>query len=53
MQGRVIPVDGKEARMARELDHARTHRYALMAQAPWREFPGGTLVLGGSAGSTA
>jgi len=43
MQGRPIPLDGPEARMARELDRAHTHRYALMAQTPWREFPGGTM----------
>ncbi len=43
MQSRVIPLDGAEARCARELDHARTHRHALMARTPWREFPGGTI----------
>ena len=43
MQGRVIPLDGPEARMARELDRAQTHRYALLARMPWREFPGGTI----------
>ena len=34
MQGEVLPLDGPQARAAHELDHGRSHRYALMAQKP-------------------
>ena len=48
MQGDVLPLDGPQARSARELDHARTHRYALMAQKPRVSTPGGALYIASS-----
>jgi oxalate decarboxylase len=43
MQGEVLPLDGPQARAARELDRGRSHRYALMAQKPRISTPGGSL----------
>jgi oxalate decarboxylase len=48
MQGDVLPLDGPQARSAREMDHARTHRYALMAQKPRVSTPGGALYIASS-----
>ncbi len=45
MQGEVLALDGPQARSARELDHARTHRYALMAQKPKVSTAGGSLHI--------
>jgi oxalate decarboxylase len=44
-QGEVIPLDSETARTVHELPAARSHRYQLMAEQPWRSFPGGTLHL--------
>jgi oxalate decarboxylase len=44
-QGEVIPLDSEAARTVYELPAARSHRYRLMAEKPWRSFPGGTLHL--------
>lgn len=48
MQGEVLPLDGPQARTAHELEHARTHRFALMAQKPRVSTPGGTLHVASS-----
>jgi oxalate decarboxylase len=48
MQGEVIPLDGPQARMARGLDRARTHRFALMAQKPRVATSGGALYVASS-----
>ena len=48
MQGEVLPLDGPQARSARELDHARTHRHAMMAQKPRVSTPGGALYIASS-----
>jgi oxalate decarboxylase len=48
MQGDVLPLDGPQARSARELDHARTHRHAMMAQKPKVSTPGGALYIASS-----
>jgi oxalate decarboxylase len=48
MQGEVLALDGPQARSARELDHARTHRYAMMAQKPRVSTPGGALYIASS-----
>jgi oxalate decarboxylase len=48
MQGDVLPLDGPQARAARELDHSRTHRFALMAQKPRISTAGGTLRIASS-----
>ena len=45
MQGEVLPLDGPQARAARELDRGRSHRYALMAQKPKVATPGGALYV--------
>ena len=45
MQGEVLALDGPQARSARELDHARTHRYPLMAQKPKVSTAGGSLHI--------
>lgn len=45
MQGDVIPRDGPQARSARELGAARTHRFALMAQKPHASSAGGSLHI--------
>jgi oxalate decarboxylase len=45
MQGEIITLDGPQARMAKELDHTRTHRFQLMAQTPWANTPGGTIHI--------
>ena len=45
MQGEVVPLEGPQARMARELDRGRSHRYALMAQKPRVSTPGGALYV--------
>jgi oxalate decarboxylase len=44
-QGTVLAHDGQEARSARDLDRARTHRYRLMAQKPRVHTAGGTFHL--------
>ena len=44
-QGEVIPLDSPAARDVQELPPSQSHRYRLMAQNPWRSFPGGTLHL--------
>jgi oxalate decarboxylase len=43
MQGPVIPLDGAQARSVRVLDHARSHRFRLLAQKPRESSPGGTI----------
>jgi len=48
MQGAVVALDGAQARSARELDRARTHRYSLLAQKPWISTPGGSLHVASS-----
>jgi oxalate decarboxylase len=48
-QGAVLAHDGQEARSAKELDHARTHRYRLMAQKPLVQTAGGTFHLASAA----
>jgi oxalate decarboxylase len=48
MQGDVIPRDGPQARTARELSPAQTHRFALMAQKPYASSAGGTLHIASS-----
>ena len=48
MQGEVLPLDGPQARSARELDHARTHRFAMMAQKPRVSTLGGALYVASS-----
>jgi oxalate decarboxylase len=48
MQGEVVPLDGPQARSARELDRERTHRYPLMAQKPRVSTPGGSLYVASS-----
>jgi oxalate decarboxylase len=45
MQGEVLPLDGPQARSARELDRGRSHRYPLMAQKPRVSAPGGALYV--------
>jgi oxalate decarboxylase len=45
MQGEVLPLDGPQARAARELEHGRSHRYALMAQKPKVSTSGGALYV--------
>jgi oxalate decarboxylase len=44
-QGEVIPLDSPAAAAVNELLPAQSHRYRLMAEKPWRSFPGGTLHL--------
>ena len=41
----MIALDSPAARSVNELPPAQSHRYRLMAQKPWRSFPGGTLHL--------
>ena len=48
MQGEVLSLDGPQARCARELDRARTHRYPLMAQKPKVSTAGGSLHIASS-----
>jgi oxalate decarboxylase len=48
MQGEVLALDGPQARSARELDRARTHRYPLMAQKPKVSTAGGSLYIASS-----
>ena len=45
MQGDVIPHDGPQARAVQELNHARTHRFHLMAQTPLVSSPLGTIHI--------
>ena len=45
MQGPVIPRDGAQARAARGLDPARSHRYRLLAQRPRASSPGGSIHI--------
>lgn len=49
MQGPVVPVDSPQARAARPLPPDRSHRHALMAGAPFRDLPGGTLHVASAA----
>src|SRR5271165_2409089 len=44
-QGPVIPLESPQAREVNPLPPARSHRYRMMAQKPWRSFPGGTIHL--------
>jgi oxalate decarboxylase len=44
-QGEVIARDSAQARAAKELNHARTHRFRLMAQTPWAKSPGGAIYI--------
>jgi oxalate decarboxylase len=44
-QGDIIALDSAAVRRTAELQPAQSHRYRLMAQRPWRSFPGGTLHL--------
>jgi oxalate decarboxylase len=44
-QGEVIALDSEAARAVHELPPARSHRFRLMAEKPWRSFPGGSLHL--------
>ncbi len=45
MQGEVLPLDGPQARSARELDRSRTHRFPMMAQKPRVSTSGGALYV--------
>lgn len=45
MQGEVLAVDGPQARVARALDHDRTHKYSLLAQKPRYSTAGGALYV--------
>jgi oxalate decarboxylase len=45
MQGDVIPLDGPQARSARELNRARTHRFSLTGQKPRVSSAGGSLYI--------
>jgi oxalate decarboxylase len=45
MQGEIIALDGPQARAARELDPARSHRYNIAGQAPRVATAGGTLQV--------
>jgi oxalate decarboxylase len=48
MQGEVIAADGPRAGAERALPPDRSHRFALMAQAPWSQTPGGTMHVADS-----
>jgi oxalate decarboxylase len=48
MQGEVLALDGPQARVARELDRARTHRFPLLAQKPRISTAGGALYVASS-----
>jgi oxalate decarboxylase len=48
MQGDVIARDGAQARAAKELGPAQSHRFALMAQKPWAASSGGSLHIASS-----
>jgi oxalate decarboxylase len=45
MQGPVVPRDGAQARAARALDPARSHRYRLLAQRSRASSPGGSIYV--------
>jgi len=45
MQGEVLALDGPQAKLARALDHGRTHRFPLMAQKPRVSTAGGQLYV--------
>ncbi|GLR85774.1 cupin domain-containing protein [Bradyrhizobium iriomotense] len=45
MQGDVIPLDGPQARSARELNRARTHRFSMTGQKPRVGGAGGSLYV--------
>jgi len=45
MQGDVIPLDGPQARSAREMNRARTHRFSLTGQKPRVSSAGGSLYV--------
>jgi oxalate decarboxylase len=48
MQGETLALDGPQARSARELDRARSHRYAMMTQKPKVSTAGGALYIASS-----
>jgi len=48
MQGKVLALDGPEARASKDLDHANTHRYRLIGQKPTVKTPGGELYVASS-----
>jgi oxalate decarboxylase len=48
MQGEVIALDSPQARATRELDRTRTHRFALAAQKPRINGPGGAFYVASS-----
>lgn len=48
MQGEVVPLESAQARSVRELDRARTHRYALTTQKPRVATSGGSLYVASS-----
>ncbi|SHJ27965.1 oxalate decarboxylase [Bradyrhizobium lablabi] len=48
MQGEVLPLNGPQARSARELDRARSHRFSMMAQKPRVSTSGGALYVASS-----
>jgi len=48
MQGKVLALDGPEARAGKDLDHANTHRYRLIGQKPTVKTPGGELYVASS-----
>jgi oxalate decarboxylase len=48
MQGDVLPLDGPQARAARELDRAQSHRFPMMAQQPRVSTSGGALYVASS-----
>jgi oxalate decarboxylase len=48
MEGKVLPLDGPQARAAKDLDHPYSHRYRLMAQKPTIKTPGGELYVASS-----
>jgi oxalate decarboxylase len=48
MQGEVVPLDSQQARLAREFDRTRTHRYPLTAQKPRVTTSGGSLYVASS-----
>lgn len=45
MQGKVLPLDGPQARAAKEAEHPHSHRYRMVAQKPMAKTPGGELYI--------
>jgi len=45
MQGEVLALDGPQAKLARALDHDKTHRFPLMSQKPRVSTEGGQLYV--------